>query len=177
MTSTGSTSDGDVSKGIAINIAIAIVVAVTVIVVALRWSVKIWITRNVGWDDWTILFAIVRQIFSDFAKTGSNVGSGGQHYRRRPRLCGGTLRLREIRPVSHRMANNRVQEIYLWRMDPDFCDLDVDQDLNLPLLDAYPSQQSAYPTSPGRSRLFSSIQHRSDHPLDRSVPAGRQSLA
>ena len=62
-------------------------------------------------------------------------------------------------------------------MDPDFRNLDVDQDLNLSIPYADSDQQSAHPTSTGRSHLLSVIQYYSDRPVDRSVPTGRQSLA
>ena len=52
-------SEGDVSKGPALIIAICIVVAVTLIVVLLRCSVRVWITKNTWWDDWTIILAMV----------------------------------------------------------------------------------------------------------------------
>ena len=58
-------------------------------------------------------------------------------------------------------------------MDPNFRHLDVDQDLDLSLSHAYPSQQSAHPTSPSRSRFLGIIQRHFDHPLDRSVPTSR----
>ncbi len=65
MDSTSPPSDGDVNKGPAIVVALIVIITVTPIVVALRWSVRIWITKKVWWDDWTILFAIVRQIFAN----------------------------------------------------------------------------------------------------------------
>ena len=62
-------------------------------------------------------------------------------------------------------------------MDSNFRYLDVDQDLDLSLSYAYPSQQSAHSTSPGCSRFLSIIERHFNHPLDRSVPTSRQSLA
>ena len=62
-------------------------------------------------------------------------------------------------------------------MDPNVRDLDVDQDLNLSIPYSYSDQQSAHPASTGRSHLSSIIQHHLDHPLGRSVPTGRQSVA
>ena len=72
MNSTGSPPEGDVNKGPAIVIAISVVITVTLIVVALRWSVRLWITKNVWWDDWTILLAMVRRTLNDTVEMDSN---------------------------------------------------------------------------------------------------------
>lgn len=176
MISTGPPLEGDVNKGPVLNIATSVAVGVTAIVVALRLSVRIWVTKNVWWDDWTIIFANVRQTLSNPAESKSHLGVGGQHHRRRLGLCGSTLRVWETSLLSYPMANHRVQKVHFWRMDPNLCDLDMDQNLNLSIPYAYPSHQSSYPTTPGRNRLFGVIQCRSDHSLDRSVPAGRGGL-
>ena len=60
MDSTGPPPQGDVNKGPSIVITTSLIVGLAAVVVALRWSVRIWITKKVWWDDWTILFAIVR---------------------------------------------------------------------------------------------------------------------
>ena len=51
---------GNIDKGPAIIAATCVVVGLTIIVVALRLVIRIWIIKSVWWDDWTILFAIVR---------------------------------------------------------------------------------------------------------------------
>ena len=60
MGSTGPPPQGDVDKGLSIVITTCLIVGFAAVVVALRWSVRVWITKKVWWDDWTILFAIVR---------------------------------------------------------------------------------------------------------------------
>ena len=83
MDSTGPPPEGDIDKGPILIIATWVVVGVTAIIVALRWSVRIWITKNVWWDDWTILFAIVRRFFEStmkpkltFRQLGNIIGAG-----------------------------------------------------------------------------------------------------
>lgn len=61
MDSPGPPPEGNVNKGLGLVITTCIIVGLATIVVALRWSVRIWITKKVWWDDWTILFASVRQ--------------------------------------------------------------------------------------------------------------------
>lgn len=68
MDVTGPPPWGDVNKGLGVIITTSIIVRLTAVVVALRWSVRLWITKKVWWDDWTILFAIVRQNLSRIAK-------------------------------------------------------------------------------------------------------------
>ena len=71
MISTDDPSEGDVSKGPALIIALCVVVAVALIVVLLRCSVRIWITKNIWWDDWTIILATVSS--SNFTDTDSDI--------------------------------------------------------------------------------------------------------
>ena len=60
MDSVAPPPQGDIDEGTTIIAATCVVVGVTVIVVALRLAVRGWITKSLWWDDWTILFAIVR---------------------------------------------------------------------------------------------------------------------
>lgn len=62
MDVTGPPPWGDVNKGLGVIITTSIIVRLTAVVVALRWSVRLWITKKVWWDDWTILFAILGDI-------------------------------------------------------------------------------------------------------------------
>lgn len=88
MSSTGSPPEGDVNKGPAVVIAISVMITVTLIVVALRWPARLWITRNVWWDDWTILFAMVRPTLTALQEQTLTSDVGGQHHRYRLGLCG-----------------------------------------------------------------------------------------
>ena len=53
-------TEGDINSGPAILIATFVVAGLSTIIVALRLSVRVWITKSLWWDDWTILFAVVR---------------------------------------------------------------------------------------------------------------------
>ena len=59
MISKDAPSEGDINKGPALIIVLCVVVAVALIVVLLRCSVRLWITKNIWWDDWTIILATV----------------------------------------------------------------------------------------------------------------------
>lgn len=59
MSSPGPPPQGDINKGPTLIAATCVVDGVTAIAVALRFFVRIRITKALGWDDWTILFAIV----------------------------------------------------------------------------------------------------------------------
>lgn len=62
MEASGPPPEGDVDKGAALIIGGSVTVAVATLFVALRFCVRIWITKSVWWDDWTILFAIIGNI-------------------------------------------------------------------------------------------------------------------
>ena len=62
MPDPGPPPEGDVNAGPALIIASCITIIVIILFVTLRYIVRIWITKAVGWDDWTILFAVVRAI-------------------------------------------------------------------------------------------------------------------
>ena len=106
MISTDAPSEGDVSKGPALITAICVVVAVTLIVVLLRCSVRVWITRNIWWDDWTIILAMVSLISVMPADTETKKFSDWQPHRRRLGLRGSTLRLWQTRLLSYEIANH-----------------------------------------------------------------------
>lgn len=48
------------SQSLGLNVSTIVLIALTVIVVAMRFAVRFWIVKDVRWDDWTILFALVR---------------------------------------------------------------------------------------------------------------------
>ena len=106
MVSTDALPGGDVSKGHALIIAICVVVAVTLVVVILRCAVRIWVTRNIWWDDWMIILAMVSASLVISRDTDSNLFLGGQPYRRRLGVCGSTLRFWQTRSISYDMANH-----------------------------------------------------------------------
>ena len=106
MSSTDAPPEGDISKGPAFIIALCVVVTVTLIVVILRCSVRLWITKNVWWDDWTIILAMVSSISVISIDTDSNQFIGGQPHWHRLGLCGDTLWFWQTRPVSYQMANH-----------------------------------------------------------------------
>lgn len=39
-----------------------LVTVLSIILLALRFATLIWIVKRVGWDDWTIFFAVVSKI-------------------------------------------------------------------------------------------------------------------
>lgn len=57
-------------------IAGSLTVALATLFVALRFAVRIWTVKAVGWDDWTILFAavgdtpLIALIFSSSSRSG-----------------------------------------------------------------------------------------------------------
>ncbi|MCJ1430928.1 hypothetical protein MMC27_000278, partial [Xylographa pallens] len=51
--------DGDVSMGTGILATTIIVTILADTVVALRFIVRKWIVKNIGWDDWCILCAVL----------------------------------------------------------------------------------------------------------------------
>lgn len=63
MVGPGPPQEGDVNKGPALIIASCISIFIIILFVVLRFSVRIWISKAIGWDDWTILFAVVRSAF------------------------------------------------------------------------------------------------------------------
>lgn len=59
MESAGPPSEGDVNQTTPIRIYIVILIFATILIVTLRFIVRKFITKVIGWDDWTILFALV----------------------------------------------------------------------------------------------------------------------
>ena len=75
--------EGNVDKGPALIIASCITIFIIVLFVILRFAVRVWITKAIGWDDWTILFAVVRHTLdlkevaagSDLVQVGNVIGT------------------------------------------------------------------------------------------------------
>ena len=59
MEATGPPPQGDYSRGTAIIGFDVVTVSVATIVVAIRFGVRTWISKCLGWDYWTILAAAV----------------------------------------------------------------------------------------------------------------------
>ena len=50
---------GDVNVSGGILATTILVTVIAVVLVALRFATRIWVVKRVGWDDWTILFAVL----------------------------------------------------------------------------------------------------------------------
>ena len=55
---------GDRDRSPALTIMVIVVMSMTIPVVSLRMVTRKFLTRNVGWDDWTIVLAEVNPFFS-----------------------------------------------------------------------------------------------------------------
>ena len=62
MEAGGPPAEGDANQSTSIRIYTTILITFTISIVALRFVVRKWITKIIGWDDWTILFAIVEPV-------------------------------------------------------------------------------------------------------------------
>lgn len=60
MESGGPPAEGDSNRSTSIRVYTTILITFTICMVALRFVVRKRITKIVGWDDWTILLAIVK---------------------------------------------------------------------------------------------------------------------
>lgn len=60
MENSGPPPYGKVNLGPGIIASTVVLVAVSAAVVALRLATRCWIVKSIGWDDITIVFAIVR---------------------------------------------------------------------------------------------------------------------
>lgn len=61
MESTGPPPEGDVDEKTPILIYVVFLITATIAIVVLRFIVRKFITKTIGWDDWTILFALIRK--------------------------------------------------------------------------------------------------------------------
>ena len=62
MESGGPPAEGDSNRSTSIRIYTTVLITFTIGIVALRFVVRKWITKIVGWDDWTILLALVNPV-------------------------------------------------------------------------------------------------------------------
>ena len=141
----GPPAEGDADQSTAIKIHTGTLIAFTSLIVLLRLMVRKWITKIIGWDDWTILLALVglfgqnsqnRGVLRLYTAWGCN--------RLRIGSCRNTLWLWETTILAHKVEFDRVPQICIWRMDPDIRYFDVDQGLNMHFPTAHPRHQSAH---------------------------------
>lgn len=59
MEAGGPPAEGNANRSTSIRIYTTILITFTIGIVTLRFTVRKWITKMIGWDDWTILLAIV----------------------------------------------------------------------------------------------------------------------
>lgn len=60
MKAGGPPAQGNVDRGLAINIFCWVTVAIATVVTIVRLAIRKWITKSLWWDDYTIIFAAVR---------------------------------------------------------------------------------------------------------------------
>ena len=109
------------------------------IFVSLRFLVWIHVLKSVWWDDWTIFFALVRFMRSLCFNAKFELVRDGSG--RRIGHCRIPLWLRSP-SILHRWPSLWQDRIlFIRRVDPDFCDLEVDQDIHLLLSKSYSSNK------------------------------------
>ena len=141
----GPPAEGDADQSTAIRIYTGTLIAFTILIVLLRFLVRKWITKIIGWDDWTILLALVGLFSQDPYNRGVlRLHTAWQCNRLRISSCRNTLWLWETTILPHKGGPDRVPQIRIWRMDPDIRYFDVDQGLNMPLSQAHPRHQSPH---------------------------------
>jgi len=171
---TGPPPQGDYNKGAGMIIFDVVTVSVATMVVAIRFVVRIWISKCLGWDDWTILAAAVRPSATTISRC-LHSAVGKLHWWCLG-SCDDSLWFRAVHVLPQPTPAPRIQEIRLWRMDPDLCDPDVHQSLDLPILAAYTGYQSPHPPPTSRCRLLGSLERRSHSLVDLSVHSSGRSL-
>ncbi|KAL2053771.1 hypothetical protein ABVK25_006076 [Lepraria finkii] len=62
MALSGPPTEGDVNKSAAIRIYTGVLISFTILTVTLRFIVRKWVTKIIGWDDWTILLALLGNV-------------------------------------------------------------------------------------------------------------------
>lgn len=70
----------DINQGIGLNVSTIVLVALTAIIVAMRFAVRILVVKEIGWDDWTILLALIGTLIGsalDFVEVHYGFG---RHY-------------------------------------------------------------------------------------------------
>ena len=62
MDPTGPPAEGDVNLGLGIIASVAVTTTACIFTVVLRFWVRGRLVKAIGWDDWTILLALVRSL-------------------------------------------------------------------------------------------------------------------
>ena len=138
-------AEGDANQSTAIRIYTGTLIAFTIVIVLLRFVVRKWITRIIGWDDWTILLALVGLFSQDFPNRRVLILlTAWKCDRLRIGTCRNTLWLRETTILPHKVGSDRVPQVCIRRMDPDIRYFDVDQGLNMPFPKAHPRHQNPH---------------------------------
>ena len=138
-------AEGDADQSTAIRIYPGTLIAFTILIVLLRLIVRKWITKIIGWDDWTILLALV-SLFGQYSQNHIllRLYTGWECNRLRIGSCRNTLWLWETTILPHKQRSDQVSQIRIWRMDPDIRYFDVDQSLNMPFPKAHPRHQNPH---------------------------------
>lgn len=149
-----------------------IVTVLADIFVGLRLIVRKWVTKSIGWDDWTIIAAAVsRHSLLSSSQADIRVLIAGYYHRVRPGRCGGSLRLRTTQDRSYKTGIYRLYEILLRRVDPNIRDPHVYKGLHLLVPPQNRDQQDIHSVPTTLDWSSGSEQHHLDYPMDCSVPA------
>ena len=107
MTLGGPPAEGDADLSTAIRIYTGILIAFTILIVLLRLMVRKWITKIIGWDDWTILLALVG-FFEHNSQSGGVLKPCVAWECNRFRIgpCRNTLWLRETTILPHKVGSD-----------------------------------------------------------------------
>jgi hypothetical protein len=134
---------GDQSQGWALLSVCWAFVAAAVVTTLLRVWVRVRLTRNLGWDDYTMIAAIVR--ISQFRTSQTSSGAGislsikldsdnHPHWRRSHYLRSHPWRFRPPQLLLAAISKALLCSHWLGRLDPDIHHLDADQDQHLSIL-------------------------------------------
>ena len=105
----GPPAEGDVDQSTAIRIYTGTLIAFTIVIVLLRLVVRKWITKIIGWDDWTILLALVGLFIQDpHNRSVLRLFTAWKCNRLRIGSCRNTLWLWETTILPHKVGSDRV---------------------------------------------------------------------
>lgn len=149
MESEGPPPEGDVNQKTPIIIYIVILIFATILIVTLRFIVRIFITKVIGWDDWTILFALVGPLPLKISLLRHRLISKvvGQRNRLWTSPRGDALWFWAASILPYKVAAYRIPEIRLWGMDSDLCYFNVDKSLNMSFFEADSRHKSTHQTA------------------------------
>lgn len=176
---------GDVSKAGGILATSILALSLVLIFIALRFATRIWLVKRVGWDDWCIVFAGVRnEPYIDDTRRLLSALVWPYHWHGLD-ICSTGIRLWKTRLLPDRTTTSSVHEIRIRRMASglhslelrqctvltrtDFCDADVHEDLDLPFSATYYRYQDFYSTFVRGNLHPCRQQCHYQHHMDRSV--------